>query len=642
MLLKRYTAILFLFLLPAGLFAQKGEQSRILVHTLNYISHDYQFAVANGQVISKDEYNEELEFIEAGLKYFKQYSTEWSDKDSIEIGQAINQLAKLIEAHAPFAEVSALATETKNKVIAASGLSIIPTKYPDLRNGKIVFKTECAKCHGPSGMGDGPEGKDLDPQPRNFQDGERMKTISPFTAFNTIRLGIEGTGMKAHPTLSDEEVWDVAFYIVALRYQPLSGNPYLAQETTQKFVAAMHLGDIATRSDEDFIASLKPTDTAQGKLSLAAIRLYQPNADESQFINTSLKYLDGALTLYLDGRHDEAAQLAALSYLEGIEPIEKQLKATDPQVMETLEDQMQYLRKMMDQNRPAVEVKDSLNAVRVTVEKLNEILNKKNYSFWLAFLLAASVLLREGLEAFLVILVLLSVLKNTELKNYKRWIHTGWLGALLLGVALWLFGGELIKQQTQHIELIEGAISFVAVLMLLYVGFWLHGKSEMDKWRAYVNKLVQGAVSNKSLIGLAGLSFFVVFREVFESVLFLSALNIESGGKQSNAIVLGVLAALVIVLALASLVLRFSAKLPIPKLFKISSFVMALLAVVLTGKGVHSFQVMNILPVHSLPIFRLELLGIFPTIESFGAQVLVLLIVVAMWNLTMKPHSKKG
>ena len=69
---------------------------------------------------------------------------------------------------------------------------------------------------------------------------------------------------------------------------------------------------------------------------------------------------------------------------------------------------------------------------------------------------------------------------------------------------------------------------------------------------------------------------------------------------------------------------------------------MALLAVVLTGKGVHSFQVMNMLPVHSLPIFRLELLGIFPTIESFGAQVLVLLIVVAMWNLTMKPHSKKG
>jgi high-affinity iron transporter len=640
--LKSIGNILLLLILSTTLFAQGGEQSRILVHTLNYISHDYQFAVANGKVISKDEYDEELEFAEAADKYFKQYASQWSDKDSVEIGLAIQRLDSLIDAHAEFKDVSALATETKSKVIAASGLTVVPGKYPDLRNGKVIFRTECSKCHGQLGYGDGPEGKDLDPKPRNFQDNVRMKTISPFTAFNTIRLGIEGTGMKAHPTLSDEEVWDVAFYVVALRYQPLGGNPFLKDESTTKFLAGLNLSTVSSSSDEDFIASLKLNDTTKANLTLAAIRLNQPKPDESEFVNTSLKYLDGAMELYLDGRHDEAAQLAALSYLEGIEPIEKQLKATDPQVMERLEDQMQALRKMMDDNRPAIEVKDSLNAVRATVGQLNDILNKKNYSFWLAFLLAGSVLLREGLEAFLVILVLLSVLKSTELVNYKRWIHAGWLSALLLGVALWLFGGEIMKQQTQHIELIEGVISIVAVAMLLYVGFWLHGKSEMTKWRDYVNKLVKGVVSNKSLVGLAGLSFFVVFREVFESVLFLSALNIESGGKQSNAIVLGVLAALVIVLALASLVLKFSTKLPIPKLFKISSFVMALLAVVLTGKGVHSFQVMSIIPVHGLSILRFELLGIFPTIESFGAQILVLAVVVVMWNITMKPHSPKA
>ncbi len=624
-----------MFLLGGNLLAQNAEQSRILVHTLNYISHDYQFAVADGKVISKDEYDEELEFTEAAVKYFNRFSPYWSDKDSAEIGEAISKLDKLVDAHAPFSEVSALATQTKNRVITASGLIVVPTKYPDLKNGKIVYRTECSKCHGPQGLGNGPEGKDLNPQPRNFQDNERMKTISPFTAFNTIRLGIEGTGMKAHPTLTDEEVWDVAFYIVSLRYLPLSNNPYLTKASTTQMVANTSLGAIAVSSDEDFTEKLKISDTTEATLALAAIRLNQPAGDESEFVNTSLKYLDGALTLYLDGRHDEASQLAALSYLEGIEPIEKQLKATDPQVMETLEDQMQNLRKMMDQNRPAVEVKDSINAVRLTVNQVNDILSKKNYSFLVTFLLAASVLMREGLEAFLVILVLLAILKTTALKNYKRWIHTGWLSALFLGAALWVFGGKLLKQQTQHIELIEGVVSFVAVVMLLYVGFWLHGKSEITRWKEYVNKLVQGVVSNKSLAGLAGLSFFVVFREVFESVLFLSALNIESGGKQTNAIVLGVLAALVIVLALATLVLQFSAKLPIPKLFKISSFVMGVLAVVLTGKGAHSFQVMNMLPVHSLPIPRVELLGVFPTVESVAAQLLILLVVVLMWRATM-------
>ena len=632
-------AILFL-LLSHFSFAENGEQSRILVHTLNYISHDYYFAVRDGKILSEDEYKEELEFAEAALKYYTQYSTGWSDNDSAAIGILVHRLDSLITQHAPFEIVSSLATETKNKVIAASGLVITPSKYPNLQNGKIVFRTECAKCHGNNGYGDGPEGKVLDPKPRNFQDNERMKTISPFTAFNTIRLGIEGTGMKPHPTLDDEQVWDVAFYIVSLRYQSVSNNPFLKEEATKKFIDSIALGKIAVSSDEEFISSLHLNDTSKAKLLLAAIRLQQPVADESEFMNTSLRYLDGAMELYQLGKYNEASQLAALSYLEGIEPVETQLKATDPELMTRLEEQMQQLRKMMDENHPLIEVKDSLDAVRVTISSASELLTKKNYSFWLALMLAASVLLREGLEAFLVIMVILSILKATELKNYKRWVHTGWISAVLVGVALWLFGGSLLKEQMQHVELIEGSIAFVAVLMLLYVGFWLHGKSEIGKWRDYVNKMMKGVVSNENVFGLAALSFFVVFREVFESVLFLSALNIESGGKQSNAIVAGVVVAFITVIVLASLVLKFSTKLPIPKLFKISSFVMGVLAVVLAGKGIHSFQEIGIIPIHGLPIFRIELLGIFPTAESCGAQLLILLSVILIWKVTISAQKK--
>ena len=638
--MKSICSALFFVLLSHLSSAENGEQSRILVHTLNYISHDYAFAVQDGKVISKDEYSEELEFAEASLNYYKQYSSGWSDDDSAAIGVLIQRLDSLIDKHAPFKDVSSLATETKNKVIKASGLTIIPSKYPNLQNGKILFRTECAKCHGNTGYGDGPEGKDLDPKPRNFQDNERMKTISPFTAFNTIRLGIEGTGMKPHPTLDDEQVWDVAFYLVSLRYVPLSNHPYLKEETTRKFLDSLKLSVIATNSDEEFSSSLNLTDSAKQQLALASIRLNQPVADEGEFINTSLKYLDGAMELYQQGKYSEASQLAALSYLEGIEPIENQLKASDPNLMAKLEEQMQGLRKMLDEKHSLVEVKDSINSVRITIKSVGEVINKKNYSFWLALLLAASVLLREGLEAFLVIMVILSVVKATELKKSKLWVHSGWIGAVLVGVALWLFGGSLMKQQLQHVELIEGTVSIIAVLMLLYVGFWLHGKSEIGKWKDYVSKMMKGVVSKESVLGLASLSFFVVFREVFESVLFLSALNIESGGKQSNAIVLGVIAAFVIVIVLASLVLKFSTKLPIPKLFKISSFVMGVLAVVLTGKGVHSFQVLNYIPVHALAVMRIELIGLFPTIESCAAQILVLIVVLLVWNITTGTKEK--
>jgi len=167
------------------------------------------------------------------------------------------------------------------------------------------------------------------------------------------------------------------------------------------------------------------------------------------------------------------------------------------------------------------------------------------------------------------------------------------------------------------------------VAMLLYIGFWLHGKSEVNKWKAYVTAKVKDISGTNSLMGLFALSFFVVFREVFESVLFLSAINIESGGKQERAIVLGVVIAFVIVIGMAWVLLKFSARLPIPRLFKISSIVMGILAVILAGKGVHSFQETGHSTIHGLAFVpRFELLGFFPTAETLLAQAIVLGIVI--------------
>lgn len=626
-------ALLFLFFSVAAK-AQNGEQSRLLVHTLNYISHDYKFAVKDGKIISADEYNEEEEFSEAAVKNFKLYSSQWSDSDSVAVGILIDRLANLIADHADFKEVAATAIEAKNKVITASGLIITPAQFPNLESGKIIFKTECAKCHGADGFGNGPEGKDLEPKPRNFHDAERMRSISPFFAFNTIRLGVEGTGMKAHPTLEDEEVWDVAFYISTLRFQDVASNPFLKTEEAKKILSTISPTDAAVKSDDDFLNVLHITDTAKARFVLAAIRLNQPEHSDKDFINTSLQYLDGAMSLYNEKKYTEASQMAALSYLEGIEPLENRLKASDPSLLSILEEQMQQLRKMMEESRPAIEVKDSINAVRVTVRSVGELLNKKEYSFWLAFFMAASVLFREGLEAFLVIMVILSVIKAGNLSGAKKWVHSGWILAVALGFILFVLSENILNENSQQVELTEGIISFIAVAMLLYVGFWLHGKSEINRWKDYVKGMMKGVMDNKSMVGLGALSFFVVFREVFESVLFLSALRVEAGTTHSSAILFGVLWAFAVVLIFAFVVLRFSAKLPIPTLFKISSFVMGVLAVVLAGKGAHSLQEIGIIPVHGIPFSRIELIGLFPTVESVSIQVIVLVLVIAMRKLS--------
>lgn len=623
----------FLFVVTAtAAFAEKGQSSRVLVHTLTYISHDYSNAIRDGKIIDKDEYKEEQEFGTAVLKYFNESAGAWSMEDSTTLRPVFYRLDSLIEAKAAFDVVSTIAIEARNKVIAASGLTVTPAQYPSLQNGKILFKSQCANCHGEHGYGDGPDGRILNPRPVSFYADTLMNGISPFAAFNTIRLGVEGTGMKPHEMLEDSEVWDLAFYVVALRYEKYKDNPFLKGDRARAILDSCSLDKISTSTDEELVKSF--SDTANATLLLAAIRLNQPAGQTGGgFIQTSLSYLDGAMDLYKQGKFKEAAQMATLSYLEGIEPVESQIKASDPQLMSNIELQMGRLRKMMEQQRPLNEVMDSITSAKTSILLATEILGKREYSFWLALTMALSILLREGLEAFLIIMVILSILKATHLKRAVAWVHGGWILAVLLGIILWLVGGKLLENQSLNAELMEGIISLLAVGMLLYVGFWLHGKSEMDKWRDYVKRLMQGAISEGSLFGLGAISFFVVFREVFESVLFLSALDIESGGKQGHAIMFGVIAAFIIVIAFAVIVLQYSARLPIARLFRVSSFVMGVLAFVLTGKGVHALQECGILPIHGLPVFRLELIGLFPTVETCAAQLVVLAVLIAVWNL---------
>lgn len=611
--------------------AQPGETSRVLVHTLSYISHDYQFAVKDGKVISPAEYEEAKEFGASAVKYYHECAPSWKAEDTAAIRSLVYRLDSLIQQQAGFEIISPIAIEARSKVLASSGLKIAPAQYPDLVNGKTVYAAHCASCHGATGRGDGKEGIGLDPAPRNFYEEERMKVLSPFFAFNTIRLGIPGTGMKAHEVLEDKEVWDVAFYILSLRYEKYKEDAWLNSAAASALMDTTPLEKIATTIDEEFRRSFSAEDA--DKL-LAAIRLHQPKRSHSGFIDIALHSLDEALELYRSGQFKQAAQQAVLAYLEGIEPIEMPLKASDPQLATQLELEMQQVRKTMQQQQPEREVMQAVEAARKSILAAGEILQKREYSFEMAFFMALSILLREGLEAFLVIMVILSILKAGQIPFAKVWVHGGWVAAVLVGVLLWFAGGALLQNQMKHIELIEGIISLVAVGMLLYIGFWLHGKIEMNRWREYVNRMVQGAVKRGSLWGLAGLSFFVVFREVFESVLFLSALNIESGGIQSRAIGLGVLTAFAVVLVLAFFVLKFSARLPIPRLFRISSMVMGILAIVLAGKGIHSFQELGIMPIHGIPVMRWEIAGIYPTLESCAAQALVLMILIVVWNLS--------
>src|SRR5690606_13316670 len=136
-------------------------------------------------------------------------------------------------------------------------------------------------------------------------------------------------------------------------------------------------------------------------------------------------------------------------------------------------------------------------------------------------------------------------------------------------------------------ELTEGLGSLLAALVLLGVGLWMHQKSAAGRWQAYLHQKVSGAARRRSAWGLFALAFIAVYREVFETVLFYSALATDGNG---GALLSGFLSALVLLALIAWILLRTSARMPIGKFFSLTSILVGLLAVVLAGKGAAALQ----------------------------------------------------
>jgi high-affinity iron transporter len=618
--------LIFGFTTHAASPGANNEGARVLVNTLSYMSTDYPNGIAGGKVINKAEYEEMLGFCSSALHYYHDNVPSWSPVDTLKIGTLIYHLDSLIHAHAPVEAVQVTANSAIAEVIRASGLTVSPTKYPNLLNGKAVYAANCANCHGDKGFGDGKAGIKLDPRPRNFHDDERMSLLSPFAVYNTVKCGVQGTGMMAHPEIPDDQVWDVAFYVLSLRYGPPADRGYADQVLKNKF-PSITLEQIATRSDKELAAAYH-----SDKNDLAILRYDQPDNTKGQFIDAALKYIDESMAASREGRYDEAERLSTMAYLEGIEPIENQLRSTDPALIQRIEEQMGNTRRALSAHQPLPQVNDSLKESKRLILEAGKLISATVMTPWLAMFMAMTILLREGLEAFLVIMVILGVIRASGVSSPARYVHAGWITAILSGVVMWIIFGQIIRAHKAQVELMEGVIAFLAVAMLLYIGFWLHGKSEITKWKAYVTGKIKNISGANSLIGLFALSFFVAFREVFESVMFLWFINIQADGKLEKAIIAGVVIAFVIVIAMAWLLLRFSARLPIPKLFKISSIVMGALAVVLAGNGIHSFQEAGHSSIHGISFMPrvelFELFGIFPTVETLVAQITVLAIVV--------------
>lgn len=250
------------------------------------------------------------------------------------------------------------------------------------------------------------------------------------------------------------------------------------------------------------------------------------------------------------------------------------------------------------------------------------------------FLGALTILLREGLEALLIVVAMIAFLRKAERPEVLPYVHGGWIGALMAGVVTWVVATYVIGISGASRELTEGFGSLFAAVVLLSVGIWMHGKAQADQWQRYIQEKMTRALSGQSAWFLFGLAFVVVYREVFETILFYAALWTQGNG---GALLAGAGSAVLLLAAIAWAMLRYSRRLPIATFFTYSAWLMAVLTVVLAGKGVAALQeagIIDIAPLAAAP--RVSMLGIFPTWQSIMSQVLMAAAIVVGFSLNRR------
>jgi high-affinity iron transporter len=231
----------------------------------------------------------------------------------------------------------------------------------------------------------------------------------------------------------------------------------------------------------------------------------------------------------------------------------------------------------------------------------------------------------------LIVVAMLAFLRKAERTDILPYVHGGWIAALAAGGLTWGVATYLVSISGASRELTEGFGSLTAAIVLVSVGIWMHGKSDAEAWQRYIKEKVSRALSQGSAWFLFLLAFLVVYREVFETILFYAALWSQGA---EIALLAGVGAGAAALALIAWLLLRLSVRLPISQFFSWSSLLIAALAVVLAGKGVAALQEAGLIELRPLAgIPRLDWIGLYPTWEGVAAQLATLaaLIVGFMW-----------
>ena len=361
--------------------------------------------------------------------------------------------------------------------------------------------------------------------------------------------------------------------------------------------------------------------------------------------------LDDMLSIFKEGNYDEAFSTSRSAYLDNYEHVEVPLRPINPDFTLDMEIKFAELRNLIQTKVPYDKIQSKVFEIKQGLDESERLVSGTGVvAPGIAFSTSFSIIFREGLESALIIGAVLTYLEASRNNKFKKHVYYGIIIAIAATAATWSIAQYIIEISGANREIIEAVAGISAVAVLFWVSFWVLNKIETKKWIEFVKAKVWKATTTGSVIVFVMLSFFTVYREGFETVLFYQAI-LSFAKYMEWYVIAGLISGLAVIIGIVFLIRRLGKKLPLRVLFGLTMGVGAYMSIAFMGNAIRSFQELGYISttnligtVPRLDINLAEMTGIHPTLESVVAQLILLAIYVigSTYVLVIKPRKTKA
>jgi high-affinity iron transporter len=324
-----------------------------------------------------------------------------------------------------------------------------------------------------------------------------------------------------------------------------------------------------------------------------------------------------------------ASEFSSL-YFAGFEALELDLALKDASLKNELEILFGALNGNAMRGVPRPQLAASWQELRAKLEQARHYYGEtETVSSGSVFLKALIILLREGMEAMLVVGALAAYLRRSGAADRVWVIHAGVIVAIPLSLLTGWLVNRFLQSTGAPLAVVEGITMLLASAMLFYVSCWLFAKREAKRWEEWVARQMENALSNGSLLALGGAACLAVYREGAETVLFYQALSVGAP-EQTAALYAGMTAAALLLVGCYFLMRQAILRIPFGVFFGTTSLLLYGLAIVFLGQAIVELQAAGwIASIYLSGFPQVSWLGIAPTAQGLGAQATLLLLPLA-------------